>query len=137
MTHISSQLGPDKVVYHDLTGVISITKDIVEQLRIRREKLAAKEDKHYVINVLEGVLEADFEAQEYLSHEVFTNKLGACAFVGSGFLFEHLTSMFLRYHRPDYPTQRFYCIEDAQAWIYKHQKGLSSDDKKDEASLLS
>lgn len=125
MTHISSQLGQDKVIYHDLTGVISITKEIVEQLRIRREKLAVTENKHYVIALLEGVLEADFEAQEYLSHEVFTNKLGACALVGSGFLFEHLTSMFFRYHRPDYPIQRFYSVEEAQAWIYNQQKAQS------------
>lgn len=115
--YIHSELGEDSIVYHDLSGVVNLTKEVVEKLRIRREKLAALQNKHYVITLFDGVLTVDFEAQEYLSHSLFSNKLAASAFVGSGFLFEHFTAMFFRYHQPCYPTQRFLSLQEAQAWI--------------------
>lgn len=118
----NSWLGEDGIIYHDLSGMVNLTKDIIEDLRVRREELIPNTDSHYVITLLDGVLSVDFEAQEYLSHHLFTKKIRASAFVGSGFLFEHMTSMFFWYHHPSYQVERFYSLEKAQTWMQNQKK---------------
>lgn len=122
--YAKSWLGEDGIVYHDLSGMVELTKETIEELRVRREELVPNSDAHYVITLLNGVLSIDFEAQEYLSNDLFKNKIQALAFVGSGFLFEHLTSMFFCYHPQTYQVERFFSLEQAQLWI-QNQRQIS------------
>lgn len=87
--------------------MVNLTKDIIEDFRLRREELIPNIDAHYVITLLNGVLSVDFEAKEYLSHHLFTEKIKASVLVGSSFLFERVTSMFFWYYHPNYQIERF------------------------------
>ena len=116
--------GANGIVYHDLSGFGHLSLDLVSILHQEHIRVAGA-GAHTILLLAQDVLTVDFEVQIFASNPQVQASVGSLAIVGSSFMLRHLTSMFLSYHRPYYPVERFDCREDAEAWLLQQQQSGS------------
>lgn len=108
--------GENGIVYHDMGGFSHLTLDLVSYMHTGHLRLTGRQAVP-VILLAEDLLTVDFEVQIFASHPDVLNSVSTLAIVGSSFMLRHLTAMFLSYHQPVYPVQRFDSRTEAEAWL--------------------
>jgi len=109
-------LGENGIVYHDLHGFSHLTIDLVRYMHNARGRIAGRR-KRPVLILGQDILTVDFEVQLFAFHPDLLRSTSALAVVGNSFMLRHLTSMFLSYHAPVYPVQRFDLRDEAEGWL--------------------
>lgn len=109
-------LGENGIVYHDLNGFSHLTIELVRFMHNSRRRVAGRR-RLPVLMLAQDILTVDFEVQLFASHPDLLRSTSALAVVGNSFMLRHLTSMFLSYHAPAYPVQRFDLRDDAESWL--------------------
>lgn len=112
----TTQLVMGEAIRHDLTGISHLSLGFMKNLMHERSRLSQGRPTS-VIMVAPDVLTIDFEVQLVASDVEVQRLTRAMAIVGDSFMLRHLTSMFLSYHAPAYPVQRFSCEQDALRWL--------------------
>ncbi|WP_430461979.1 hypothetical protein ACQUQU_04070 [Thalassolituus sp. LLYu03] len=120
-------LGSNGIVYHDLAGFSHLTLALVSYIHRAHIRVGGREPRP-VLLLGQDILTIDFEVQIFASHPDVLHAVGALGIVGNSFMLRHLTSMFLSYHQPAYPVQRFDLREEAEAWLLG-APGLSQADQ--------
>ena len=113
--------GDNGIVYHDMRGFSHLTLDLVQFIHRAHIRLTG----HTAVPVLllaDDLLTLDFEVQVFASHPDVLDSISALAIVGNSFMLRHLVSMFISYHQPGYPVQRFDSRGEAEAWLADEQK---------------
>lgn len=116
----------DGVVCHDLTGVSHLTQALIQKLFSERVRIAEGR-KCPVMMIAKNVLTVDFEVQLHASDPRLLVVTEGIAIVGDSFMIQHLTSMFLSYHAPGYPVERFDSEEQARVWLMSLRERVSSE----------
>lgn len=109
-------LGENGIVYHDLHGFSHLTTNLVRFMHNAHARIAGRQ-KRPVLLLGQDILTVDFEVQIFASHPDLLRTTSAMAIVGDSFMLRHLTSMFLSYHAPAYPVQRFDRRDEAESWL--------------------
>lgn len=109
-------LGENGIVYHDLHGFSHLTIDLVRFMHNAHGRIAGQR-KRPVLLLGQDILTVDFEVQLFASHPDLLRTTTALAIVGDSFMLRHLTAMFLSYHAPAYPVQRFDQRDEAECWL--------------------
>jgi hypothetical protein len=116
----------DGVVCHDLTGISHLTRMLMQELFSERVRIAEGR-KCPVMMIATNVLTVDFEVQLHASDPRLLVVTEGIAIVGDSFMIQHLTSMFLSYHAPGYPVERFDTEEKARVWLMSLREGAQRE----------
>jgi hypothetical protein len=116
----------DGVVCHDLTGISHLTQMLMQELFSERVRIAEGR-KCPVMMIATNVLTVDFEVQLHASDPRLLVVTEGIAIVGDSFMIQHLTSMFLSYHAPGYPVERFDTEEKARVWLMSLREGAQRE----------
>ena len=118
----------DGIAVHDLSGFSHLSLELMHQL-YRQRLYLADPIPAYVMLLAKDVLTVDFEVQLHASNPKVQRVTKAIAIVGSSFMLEHLTSMFLSYHAPAYPVKRFDTEADAVCWLNQVRGDVSGGER--------
>lgn len=106
---------------HDLTGVSHLTKALIQKLFSERVRIT--EGRKCPVMIATHMLTVDFEVPLHVPHPRLLVVAQGIAIVGRSFMIQHLTSMFLSYHAPGYPVERFDTEEKARVWLMSLREG--------------
>lgn len=113
------------LVCHDLTGCSHLSQELMQGLFSERLRITNGR-KCLVMIIAKNVLTVDFEVQLHASDPRLLLVTEGMAIVGDSFMIRHLTSMFLSYHAPGYPVERFDTEDDAKLWLQGLREGVVS-----------
>lgn len=120
---------PHPVVWMEEDGILRVrcppnchvTLEVMEH--VHRRHLEITRDPCAVLVFAESVASADYEAQQFPSREEVAATISAMGLIVRSAFTRAIAELFMRFHRPPYPTRIFRDEVSALEWLGRHRGG--------------
>lgn len=108
-------LGGDGILRIRFPENYHVDLDAVKWSNRRHRELCG--DKRAVLIYADSVAAADYEAQQFASSEEAIEMVGCMAIIVRSFFTRAMADLFMKFHKPPYPTRMFNHENDAIEWL--------------------
>lgn len=108
-------LGEDGIVRIQYPQDFNLTLQVMQAVNQQHRRLST--DKRPVLVYAESVASAEYEAQQFASTEQAIEITACLAIIVRSFFTRAMAELFMRFHKPPYPTRVFNDEEAALAWL--------------------
>ncbi|GMQ89149.1 MAG: hypothetical protein BMS9Abin09_0607 [Gammaproteobacteria bacterium] len=108
-------LGEDGIVRIEYPQDFNLTLQIMQAVNQQHRQITT--DKRPVLVYAESVASAEYEAQQFASTEQAIELTTCLAIIVKSFFTRAMGELFMKFHKPPYPTRVFNSEENALAWL--------------------
>jgi len=108
-------LGDDGIVRIRYPQDFNLTLQVMQEVNQRHRQLTT--DKRPVLVYAESVASAEYEAQQFASTEQAIELTTCLAIIVKSFFTRAMAELFMKFHKPPYPTRMFNDEQDALVWL--------------------
>lgn len=125
---VQTNMSADGIFQIDYSRCNALTLDLVQAAHAEHRRLSPGR-RTPVLIIAGRIGRVEYRAQRFASETSVCAITTAMAIVVSSFLERHLSTLFLMYHRPPYPTEIFSDADSARAWLLKSLPAVSREAK--------
>ena len=108
-------LGEDGIVRIEYPKNFNLTLQVMQAVNRKHREITT--DKRPVLVYAESVASAEYEAQQFASTEQASELATCLAIIVKSFFTRAMADLFMRFHKPPYPTRVFNDEQAALAWL--------------------
>ncbi len=108
-------LGEDGIVRIEYPQNFNLTLQVMQTVNRKHREITT--DKRPVLVYAESVASAEYEAQQFASTEQAIELTTCLAIIVKSFFTRAMAELFMRFHKPPYPTRVFNDEQAALAWL--------------------
>ena len=108
-------LGEDGIVRIEYPQNFNLTLQVMQAVNQKHRRIAA--DKRPVLVYAESVASAEYEAQQFASTQQTIELTTCLAIIVKSFFTRAMAELFMKFHKPPYPTRVFNDEQAALAWL--------------------
>ncbi|MFQ5642668.1 MAG: hypothetical protein ACE5FQ_03110 [Thiogranum sp.] len=108
-------LGGDGIVRIRYPQNFNLTLQVMQEINRQHRQITT--DKRPVLVYAESVAAAEYEAQQFASTEQAVELATCMAIIVKSFFTRAMADLFMKFHKPPYPTRVFNDEKDALQWL--------------------
>lgn len=126
-------LGDDGIMRIECPQDYHLTLEDIQDLNRRHREISC--EYRPLLAYGETVAAAEHEAQQFASNKEVVEVVSALAIIVNSFFTRALAEIFMKFHKPPYPTRVFNREADALAWLepYCERPGRGGDERGESA----